>query len=471
MTAEPLRRASRWLLCALASIGVLVLAGCATRPVNLPLTQIDPTVGYRSGVHPVGKTLPDTQILITFSGGGTRAAAFSYGVLEELRRTNVVAAGHSVRLVDEIDFIAGVSGGSFTALAFGLRGETLFDDFDTRFLKRDVQGELIQRALNPLRWPRLASPGYGRSELAADYYDEILFDGATFGDLVAKPGPLIMSTATDISTGSRFAFAQSDFDVICSDLSSVRLSRAAATSSAVPVVFSPVTFNNYGGHCGYAYPPWADAASNTTEPVGRLAQRQRELRSFENSADRPFLHLVDGGVSDNLGLRTILERFQEAEFSEAFRRQLHIERLKRTLVIVVNSRSDPSTNWDRSERAPSSAALLLQSLSVPIDRNSYETIELLRDMMARWKTNEELDRLRRVSQGEPDKSAPQPRFFTADVNFEQIGDASERQALMGLPTSFSLPSDDVDHLRAAAARILRSSPGFQAFLEDLRSAP
>ena len=464
-------RGSWWVRSELVLAAAFVLVGCAARPVNLPLTQIDPTAGYRSGVHPVAKTLLDTQILITFSGGGTRAAAFSYGVLEELRRTSVEVKGRPARLVDEIDFIAGVSGGSFTALAFGLRGEKLFDDFDTRFLKRDVQGDLIKRFLNPLRWPRLASSGYGRSELAADYYDEVLFDGATFGDLVAKPGPLVLATATDISTGSRFAFAQSDFDVICSDLSSVRLSRAAATSSAVPVVFSPVAFDNYGGHCGYAYPSWADAASSTTEPVGRLAQRQRELRSFENSADRPFLHLVDGGVSDNLGLRTILERFQEAEFSEAFRQQLHIERLRRTLVIVVNSRSDPSTDWDRSERGPSSTALLLQSLSVPIDRNSYETIELLRDMTARWKTNGELNKLRRMSKGEPAESEPQPRFFTADISFEQLTDASERQALMGLPTSFSLPSDDVDHLRLAAARLLRSSPGFQAFLDDLRRAP
>ena len=147
---------------------------------------------------------PGHPDLITFSGGGTRAAAFSYGVLEELRRTSVEVKGRPVRLVDEIDFIAGVSGGSFTALAFGLRGEKLFDDFDTRFLKRDVQGDLIKRFLNPLRWPRLASSGYGRSELAADYYDEVLFDGATFGDLVAKPGPLVLATATDISTGSRF---------------------------------------------------------------------------------------------------------------------------------------------------------------------------------------------------------------------------------------------------------------------------
>jgi len=59
-----------------------------------------------------------------------------------------------------------------------------------------------------------------------------------------------MASATDISTGSRFVFSQRVFDVICSDLGAVRLSRAASASSAVPVVLSPVTFNNYGGTCG-----------------------------------------------------------------------------------------------------------------------------------------------------------------------------------------------------------------------------
>ena len=57
----------------------------------------------------------------------------------------------------------------------------------------------------------------GRSELAADYYDEILFEGATFSDLIDKPGPVVIATGTDLSTGSRFVFFQNDFDLICSD--------------------------------------------------------------------------------------------------------------------------------------------------------------------------------------------------------------------------------------------------------------
>jgi NTE family protein len=99
-------------------------------------------------------------------------------------------------MLDEVDLIAGVSGGSFTALAYTLYGERLFHEYQQRFLKRNVQGELIQRILNPTNWLQLTSDGYGRSELAADYYDEILFGGATFSDLIPL-APVAVVTGTE----------------------------------------------------------------------------------------------------------------------------------------------------------------------------------------------------------------------------------------------------------------------------------
>jgi len=85
-------------------------------------------------------------VILAFSGGGTRAAAFSYGVLETLRDIEVTnASGSKTRLLDEVDVITGVSGGSFTALAYGLYGERLFALFEKSFLKQDVQGALIRR--------------------------------------------------------------------------------------------------------------------------------------------------------------------------------------------------------------------------------------------------------------------------------------------------------------------------------------
>ena len=87
---------------------------------------------------------------------------------------------------------------------------------------------------------------------------------------------MAIATGTDLSTGSRLAFSQNDFDLLCSDLNKVRLSRAAASSSAVPVVLSPVTLNNYGGNCSYRYPAWVrDVADSEhrARPSGRAYQR------------------------------------------------------------------------------------------------------------------------------------------------------------------------------------------------------
>jgi NTE family protein len=227
---------------------LLLLGGCATRQVNPPIAKYDPGSGHEFGRQLWHQGNQQDLVILAFSGGGTRAAAFSYGVLEALRRIEIVTnSGRKTRMLDEVDVITGVSGGSFTALAYGLYGEKLFDQYEARFLKRNVQGELIARFLNPLNWGALSSTGWGRSELAAQLYDEILFNRATFADLYRAAGPMIAVSATDLTTGSRIDFVPDNFDVMCADLWPIRLSRAAAASSAVPVVLSPITINNYGG--------------------------------------------------------------------------------------------------------------------------------------------------------------------------------------------------------------------------------
>jgi NTE family protein len=347
-------RTNRLLIGLLAAVA---LAGCASRPINEPITQFDPKSGYRPYllIPKRQNNDPHTLFILAFSGGGTRAAAFSYGVLEELRRTEVVVDGQRRRLIDEVDVTTGVSGGSFTALAYALYGERLFAEYEDRFLKRDVQGALLKRGLNPFNWWKFVGGTAGRSELAAEYYDEILFEGATFGDLLDRQTPIAVAAGTDISTGSRLAFYQQDFDLLCSDLNKVRLSRAAATSSAVPVVLSAVTFNNYGGTCGYQYPAWVQDVAKPEgrpRPAGRAVQRYREMQDFQNSKERPYIHLVDGGVADNLGLRAVMETLEELSVSMAFRNEVGSGGIRRVVVIVVNARSAPKTDWDRSETPP-----------------------------------------------------------------------------------------------------------------------
>ena len=466
----PLRSA-----CVLLAV-LALLAGCATRPVNPRIAEYRPGAGYRYETRAQIARDPDNLVVLAFSGGGTRAAAFSYGVLELLRRTEAIGPrGNRFRLLDSVDIITGVSGGSFTALAYGLYGDRLFDFYEKTFLKRNVQGELIAQSLNPFNWPAFASTGFGRSEEAAKLYDDILFHGATFADLEDRPGPLIGVLATDLSTGSRVLFGQSFFDVLCSDLGAVSLARAAAASSAVPVVLSPVTIDNYGGTCHYKTPEWvrmfADP-STAPRPAARTAARLKELESYNDSTERRYIHLIDGGVSDNLGLRGVLDAIEGFEAAHALGQPTPLDRARRIIIFVVNSLSSPKTNWDKSEEPPTSIEILLKATGVPIDRYSSEAVELLRDIAARWQL---LRRIRDSPAFAKDKdpslnevvNAPSIDLYAIDVSFADLADKAELDYLNGLPTSFTLPDEAVDRLRAAAGTIILQSPEFQRLLKDV----
>jgi len=152
--------------CFLTIFAILLLliflnTGCAHYPFNQPLKQIDRQTGYRMKFMGVPGNSEGLLFYLTFSGGGTRAAAFAYGVLEELKETVVMVDGKERRLLDEVDVISAVSGGSFTAGYYGLFGEGLFQDFEQKFLKKDIQGALATRVLlNPGNWLRLASGAF-----------------------------------------------------------------------------------------------------------------------------------------------------------------------------------------------------------------------------------------------------------------------------------------------------------------------
>jgi len=462
------------LIMALAAL--LVLGGCVTAPINPPIAHADPAIGYRYQTRTHYVRDKDDIVVLAFSGGGTRAAAFSYGVLEALNDLEVITPkGEHQRMLDSVHVVTGVSGGSFTALAYGLYGERLFGEYERRFLKRDVQGELLGRALNPFYWGRLSSPDWGRSELAADLYDEILFDGATFADLERGSGPMIIATATDLSSGARFYYTQQMFDILCSDLGAVRLSRAAASSSGVPVVLSPVTIHNYGGTCGYSEPALlARIASSATvaRPAARAMQQVKELRYYEDGKRRPYLHLVDGGVSDNLGMRAILEILEELEALRLEDVPTPLDHAKRLVVFVVNSLSSPPLEWDAHKSAPGTLDVLLRATGVPIDHYSYEAVELLRDTAARWKVLRGIrDSGAIVDNGNPDLAkvtrVPNLELYVVDVSFGALKDEKERAYLNDLPTSFVLPPEAVDRLRAAAGTIVLDSPDFQRYVKDM----
>jgi NTE family protein len=430
---------------------LILLCGCGTYfPVNEPLRAWDPTEGYRAGSHERALASDELVLLLAFSGGGTRAAAFAYGVLEELAVTHVAFDGRVRSLIDEVDVVSGVSGGSFTAAYLGLHGREIFGDFRERFLHRNVQSGLLVSLLWPINWVKLFSPYWARSDLAADYYDAHVFDGARFGDLQRADSPYVAIHATDLTTGSPFAFVQEQFDYLCSDLAAYPVSRAVAASSAVPIVLSPITLRNYG-ECGFEAPAWVTEAQVESSVLDRKYVNARNLSGYL-AKTRRYVRLVDGVVSDNLGVRGPFESWSSIEVP---RRRPDGDRTRHTVLLIVNAQTTPDEQWDSFDLLPSLAVILDAATSAQVNRYNLETIELLKNRF-------------QVSNARTAEWDPPQKFSLIETSFVDVKDPVERAYLNGLATSLALPNEAVTRLRHAARDALRSDPGFRALLERLQ---
>jgi NTE family protein len=463
----------------LAVLLVLVLTGLTACTAHYPLNKAISSVksveqhSLRKEAHT--ERSKELLLFLTFSGGGTRAASFSYGVLEALADTQIVINGKERRLLDEVDGISSVSGGSFTAAYYGLFGDRIFEDFETKFLKHNVQSELLRGVLSPLNWPKLSSRYYDRSELAADYYDELLFEKKTFQDIIQSKGPLISINATDMALGSQFSFIGAQFAPICTDLSSFPVSRAVTASSAVPGAFTSIVLKNHAGTCGYTMPDWAEKALQERRSNSRRYQHAKRLNVYLDANKYPNIHLLDGGISDNLGVRLMLNATLVTGGVWNKLKDLNLEKTNTLAIIVVNAQKQPDVNFVKKDFSLPFIDMIGAASSVPLDQYSFETMEILRNNMDRWQASitsgrcREMAKTRVAVQDEPtEKSKCAAKTYLIELDFDAVEDEAERKHLKGLPTSFDLEPEDVDRLRQAARQILQESGEFQTFLDDLK---
>ena len=435
-------------------LGWLLLAmlcqGCASiyKPQNQPIAAIDNERGYRyTPDHAVDRG--DHLVMLTFSGGGTRAAALSYGILQELRDTQIDSRGRRVRLLDEVDSISGVSGGSFTAAYYGLFGDKIFKDYEDVFLRQSIQGTLIRKLFNPLYWWRALFSGFDRTEMAVEYYDSHIFHGRNFADIPLGKRPYIEINATDLGGGQRFSFTQAMFDLLCSNLDVFPVARAVTASSAVPVAFSPVVLENYSGQCDTSQSSMIRNISSKNE----LTQRQRDLRgrvqSYLNRAARPYIHLVDGGIADNLGLRALIDRLDAAGADLFIRNQTHIP--KDVLIILVNAEVKPERSIELSADKPSVVDTIDAFSNAQIALYNQET----RHLMA-YKI--------RQTEAELRERGYDLSFHLVEVSFESLQEKGLKSFFNNLPTSLELTDTEVDILIDSGRRLLRKAPEYRAFL-------
>ena len=447
------------------TLGLLV-SGCAHYPVNARLKAVNPMTGYRFENVATQTNSDDTSLVLAFSGGGTRAAALSYGVLEELAKTEVGQPGHEHRLLDDVKMVSAVSGGSITAAYYTLYGDRIFSDYESRFLKRHDQTGLLLRLLSPWNLARVASPKYGASDLAAEYWDHLLFKGATFADLTPRPGrPFLIVNATDLAIGARFEFTQDQFDLLQSDLSKFPISRAVAASAAFPPYFGPVVLKNYSAEHPAPEPEWIQSALADPAASTRLKDLALQARSYVDGDRRKFIHLIDGGIADNLGLRGPVERAIKLEES-GMTAQAPVKIPRRLAVIIVDASRERDYGLDLKDRTLGLGTLMGSVNQVTGDRYSFETIELFREVSVR------LDRERvaaRVQAG--NSQSAQIESYIVELHFNQLADESDRRFFNSVPTKLQLPSKTVDRLCQLAARQLADNVEFRRLVCDLGGQP
>jgi NTE family protein len=240
------------------------------------------------------------------------------------------------------------------------------------------------------------------------------------------------------------------------------VARAVAASAALPPYFTAITLHNYAGSCTALPPPGLAAAAR--EPADKHGEhaRVRETRSYRDVARRPYIHLVDGGLIDNLGVRASIDFAVEnggfADLIEA----LGYRDLTHAVFISVNAQRAPDLSIDQSGEVPSFRRVM-RAFELPVNAQSLHVSEELHASFDRWR--DEIARRRPSEAG--DQVARKPRFYFIDVSLQAIPDENERDYFKQIPTSLTLDAPTVDRLRAVARKLLFESPDFKQLMADL----
>ncbi|WP_109079221.1 patatin-like phospholipase family protein [Aggregatibacter kilianii] len=438
---------------------VLLLAACHSvlyQPAKT-LEQIDPQTGYRLENTMQQALEKENLVIVTFSGGGSRAASLGYGVLEQFQHTPVRPTEKGDTLLQNIDVVYGVSGGSVLAAYFALEGQDVIPKFKESFLKKDFQKKVINEVLSVGNVPRLTSPQFGRSDLLQEQLNLALYKGKKFADLVQqRKGPFAVISATDMTAGEKVSFTQDFFDWLCLDLNDIEIARAVAASSAVPLIFSPITLNNHGGACHIDTKKDRLAAlPGNRLLLNNFEAMKKRLARYQNNSDKTYLHLVDGGLTDNLGLASLLDMSNLLSMRKLYA-ELKKSNLRNIVVVNVNAQNERTSQIDTSADVPGVREVVNTVISVPIDKATESTVRYSQKFADQWNAYAKR------------KKDVKIRIYFVNLSLRHLPEGRLKKEVLNIGTSFYLPESDVDKLREAAKILLEQSQEYHQALEALQ---
>ncbi len=454
------------------------LAACATvhnLPLNVP--SANPFAGTlvqaaaaaeREQPRRVGN---DSSVVgLAFSGGGTRAAAFAYGVLEQLRRTPAQRQEPGGNLLGRVNIVSGVSGGSIIAAYFGLKGPAALGDFRQEFLEQDLMAALDTN-ITLINVGRALGGGVNTDNRLRDWLNAHLYHDAIFGRLIARR-PIVLINATDIYSRTPFLFVPATFAAMCSDLSQYPVAGAVAASAAVPGAFAPVIIESFPNSCRTPLPEGIEKAANSPGASPLLHTYAMALARARTGQVK-YVKLLDGGLVDNYGLSGIT--IARAAAGTPYGPLLPEEavKLRRMLFLVVDAGRGPQGAWTQTLEGPTGKELIGAVIDTIVDantRSSYAAFEATmrnwREALICWRCGLKPADVARLRGTGGRWSCRDLKFIIGRVSFEQLG-AARAKALNKVPTSFTLPPATIDEIVRAGGDALVANPEFQKFLKDM----
>lgn len=452
-----------------ALLPLFLLFGCA--PWNQP--QNEPLQGENASlVEPLIAGDGEVYIGLAFSGGGMRATAFAYGMLEELRAAGVYS-GTPNGLLDNVRLVSGVSGGSVMAAQFGLYGADGLPGFRESYLLANAETYMATSALNPLTLAKGLAGGINGRDTFGRYLDEVLFHGATFGDLRKRSHVMTWINATDMANSTPFLFSPETFDALCSDLSRVRLSEAVAASAAYPLVFTPIVLKAHQGACDYREPDWLTAARYNPEATAAMRAHARALESYTNPEEVKFVKLLDGGITDNFGTTGLAVERARAQVPYAPLTAEEAVKLKRMLFLVANAGVDNDYDWTGRVSGPGGVNLAVSIASSAMSaasRSGYDSmrgeLRLWEAELIEWRCALPLSEVRRLRGSTDGWDCKDVKLFVGEVSFANLP-TEMRDRVDTVPTRLKLPEAQVDLVIEASRLATRLTPEYNGFLASL----
>ncbi len=355
-----------------------------------------------------------TLVILSLSGGGSRAAYFSSSVMLQMEKV----LKPDLNLLKEVDIISSVSGGSLPAAYYAVS-----QDSDSE-LERAPSGRIwnenevkdlmsknyIQRWFGNWFWPnnvlKYWFTAFDRSDIMAQTFADNLFDISTFGidfghDLtfadLNSERPYLVINATDATTdrfGRAFTFTEDDFIEIKSDINKYEIARAVMASASFPAVFNYMTLRDY-----------------------------RDRRYEE------YVHVFDGGNRDNIGIESVLKIIDKNKSYE------------QVIVILVDAATEtPGIDNDLYDPREGQDYL--------VDLNFIDSV----DMLLKLNRKNQIEKLEEKIEALKKEEKKEAIFY--HIKFEEIKEGKLNERLNRIKTDFKIKKEDAKAIDKAVEQLI-----------------